>query len=748
MRRLMWFAIGYAMACALGAYLIRQGLLLWVCLGIAGAIGCFLLRKDPLARRAAVVFVGFCIGCGVFHCYDIIHIAPARLADGRIQEIRLRADSYGWETDYGCCVDGTIELEGRNYRMRLYLDENIPITPGDEILVEAKLRLTDEGGTREPTFHRSNGILLLGYQREELTILQGTPTWRDYPGILRQKAAHLLETHISGEAAEFIKALLLGDRTGLSYQRSTDFKVTGTSHIVAVSGLHVSILFSLVYLAAGKNRVLTALLGIPCVMLFAAVAGFTPSVTRAAIMQILMMLSLLCLREYDPPTALSFAALAMLVWNPLVITSAGFQLSVGSVAGIYLYSSRIRGWILERLPGKGKGKRMVARVCGWLSGSIGVSLSAISLTTPLVAVYFHTVSLIGIVANLLVLPLISSVFYGSMAVCLLGLVWPGLASFAGGVLACIIHLIFGIVEILAKIPLAAVYSHSDYIAIWLVFCYVLQGWLIATKQKRPLVTVLLGVLGLCAALSASLAEPLMDDYRVTALDVGQGQCILLQSEGCTYMVDCGGDYDADAADSAVEYLLSQGISRLDGLILTHYDRDHAGGVPLLAYRIDIDRIFLPQTDDTDGLLPQILESTAETQQIIVTEDLRITFGEAAIQIFAPETGDSGNESCAAVLFCRENCDTLITGDMSAFRERQLLTRTELPDLEVLIVGHHGSNTSTSPELLRVTAPDVAMISVGADNSYGHPTQRVLDRLAEFGCAVYRTDQMGDLIYRR
>ena len=245
----------------------------------------------------------------------------------------------------------------------------------------------------------------------------------------------------------------------------------------------------------------------------------------------------------------------------------------------------------------------------------------------------------------------------------------------------------------------------------------------------------------------SYAEPLLDQGRVTALDVGQGQCIVLQSGENTFLVDCGGDYPEDAADIAADYLMSMGINRIDGLILTHYDRDHAGGVRFLVNRLQIDQVYLPDAADSDGELSGVLLSTAGSEHIWLQEDIQISLDGGKITIYAPEGGNSGNESCAAVLFQTENCDTLITGDMSAFRERQLVWRAELPDLEVLVVGHHGSKTSTSQELLNWCAPDVAIISVGADNSYGHPSPEVLRRLTELGCVIYRTDQMGNIIYR-
>lgn len=741
MRGLMWFSLGFAGACGVGAYLFRETGLL-----ILAAV-CFLLmvplvilgRKEKRLLCAAAVMLGMAAGSGWFHGFDTGHIAPARAVDDLIMEIRLTADSYSWETDYGSAVDGSVELEDRSYQVRLYLNEVSEIEPGDVIVTEAKLRLTDEGGVNEPTFHRSNGILLLAYQRGEAAITKGIAGFSEFPGILRQRLKSLIDSCVPSDVSGFAKALLLGDKMGVDYARSVDFKVTGVSHVIAVSGLHVSILFSVVYLLAGKRRILTALIGIPTVLLFAAMVGFTPSVTRAAIMQILMMLALAVNREYDPPTALAFAVVSMLMWNPLEITSAGFQLSVASVAGIYLFNAPVRSWIAERIP---KGK-----LWDGFASAVSVTLSATLMTTPLVAHYYHTISLIGVAANLLIVPVISVIFYGAMLVCLAGWFSAAAGSIAGWLVAWPIRYTYAVAGILADVPLAAVYTRSIYVLIWLIFAYVLIVWVIVSKRRRPLIVTCIGAIGLCMALMASYAEPLLYDYRVTVLPVGQGQCILLQSRGRTFMVDCGGDYDQDAGECAAETLLSHGIRRIDGLILTHYDRDHVGGVEYLAQRIDVGAVFLPQASDSDGRMETMLASIPEAERIWVTEDMTISTDTINLTIFAPEGGTFGNESCAAVLFQSEKCDTLITGDLSAFRERQLLRRVEIPDLEVLIVGHHGSQNSTSAELLAATRPDVAIISVGEDNSYGHPAQETLDRLEEAGCEIYRTDLHGEIIYK-
>ena len=148
-----------------------------------------------------------------------------------------------------------------------------------------------------------------------------------------------------------------------------------------------------------------------------------------------------------------------------------------------------------------------------------------------------------------------------------------------------------------------------------------------------------------------------------------------------------------------------------------------------------------------GLLPDVLAATETAERIWVDTDTDIFFRDCRIRIFAPDGTKSGNESCASVLFQNEKYDTLICSDMSASDERRLLEQKELPDLELLVVGHHGSASSTGAELLYRLRPELAFLSVGRDNAYGHPAPVVLARLLQYGCSVYRTDLSGDLTFR-
>lgn len=743
MRKLMWFTIGFGGSSALAVYCLQNA---WIIPAVmAGIILCalfFFLR----VRRAAMVFLGFSIGMCSYFLFLQYYLIPAHAMDGVHVDTEVRITGYSYETTYGVGVDGEFDLGGNTYNIRLYVNDKIQIRPGDTVKGTFRLCYTAPGGMNDPTYHAGERILLLGYSSGGVELIRRTEeNIRFFAADIAYHIKEQLRQILPGDVFPFAQALLLGDSTQLSYQEETALRLSGIRHIIAVSGLHVSILYSVISVATFRKRFLTALIGFPVLALFAAIAGFTPSVTRACIMVGLMMLSQMFNREYDPPTALAFAALVMLVMNPLVITSISFQLSVGCVAGILLFQTPILEYLKARL-GNPKGKSVSARIKRGFLSSISVSLSAMSLTIPLSAFYFGTVSLVGVVTNLLTLWVVSFVFVCLALLALCSFILPKLAPAFGWLLAWPIRYILSVSGILASFPLSAVYTKSVYVVIWLVFVYILLGIFLISRKRKPLVLLCCGMIGLCGALMASWLEPLSDDVRMTVLDVGQGQSIILQSEGRTYLVDCGGGNPEITADLAADTLLSQGIFRLDGLILTHTDADHAGSAAMLLSRVPADLVLLPVTADPETAEQIRLASQCGTHP--VEDTVQISFGDSSIRVFGPIFAADSNENSLCVLFTAESCDILITGDRGSVGERMLLREPDLPQVDVLVVGHHGSRFSTSAELLERVSPEVAVISVGSDNPYGHPSQEVLDRLEQAGCRIYRTDQQGTIIFRR
>lgn len=743
MRVILWLTLGFAAACGVCAKLWMYRWLIPLAIGMT-VLGLGIMWI-PKLRRFAAVLLGCSLGLGWFCIYHGVYLKPVIPLHGQTVSLHATVSDYSFKTNYGSGVDAVTQVEDKRYKIRLYFDDDRSLQPGDEIEGEFEIDLTTPDAEGRTAYGSMDGAFLIGYQADGVAVI---PT-REAEGlenaaVLRAVIREILRYIFPGDVFPFAQALLLGDTGELSYATDTALQISGIRHVVAVSGLHVAILYGFLRKLLLKNRFLTALLGLPLLAIFAAVAGFTPSVCRACIMVGLTMMAQCVNREYDSPTALSTACLVILLADPMLILSASLQLSVGCVAGILLFSEPIRAWVLQ-LFGELKQKTVKHRFAHCFASSVSVTLGAMSLTTPLSAYYFGAVSLIGIVTNLLVLWAVNFLFIGIMLCCVASLWKLSVGVFLAGLLAWPIRAVLWVATILSKVPVAAVYTKSIYIVLWLVFVYGMLTVLLVMRRRKPGLLIACAGLGLCIALLAGWYEPMSDECRVTMLDVGQGQCILLQAGGRTYLVDCGGDSDTYAADMAAETLLSQGIRRLDGVILTHMDRDHSGGISYLLTRVDADVIFLPATATDEQLA--LAESWTDGQVISVAEDLAVCFDGVNMQIFAPVIVNDSNENSLCVLFSTENCDILITGDRSAFGERHLLRGRTLPDVELLIAGHHGAEDSTCVELLEAVCPETVFISAGEGNRYGLPKDALLDRLAAFGCRVYRTDQHGTIYYR-
>ena len=745
MRKLMWFTIGFAAACAVCAYLLDG---LWpLLLGTAGLCGgiVLLLQKKNWQKICGVILIGCFVGFAWNWAFQVGYTNYAKELDGQTVQTEVLISDYSYQTDKGTVADGRVYYHDRSYQVRLYIYDDVSLKPGDRVQAECKFRYTAKDG--EQTNHPGKGIFLLAYANDDYTYTacQEIPA-RFFAAKLRHQLIDALEGSFPEDTAAFARALLLGDSSTLRYSVNRAFTVSGIRHVIAVSGLHVSVLFSLLWILCFRRIKLVVLIGFPILFIFAAVAGFTPSVVRACIMQALMVLAELFLKEYDRPTALAFSVLVLLGVNPMCITDVGFQLTVSCMIGIINFFGPLYDYFMapNRLGTKNK-KGIVNRIHKWVAATVSISLSTLLTTAPLCAIYFGAISVVAILTNLLTIWLILYIFCGIIAVCMLAFIWQPAAGICAWILSWAIRYVQQIALALGELPFAAVYTCNAYTILWLIFSYLLVALFIIAKKKRP--AILAGAILGCLAISFALSwmEGKNDNFRVTVLDVGQGQCVLLENHKMRYLVDCGGDSGRMVADQTISYLNSRGIFWLDGVILTHYDDDHASGVPYLLEKLQVGQVILPDID-ADSSIRQKLENSHSHKIYWMTCDTVRTLQDAHITLACGREERTDNESGICVLFQPENCDILITGDRNIAGEKDLLEQLALPKLELLIAGHHGSGNATGLALLQKTHPDTVVISVG-DNTYGHPAPQLLERLADYSCRVLRTDKQGTIVFR-
>lgn len=753
-RRLCWLSLSSAAAIALSVYLL-DGMLPFL-LGFCCFSVVFLSRLLPgsLRQKTAWAAAGLALGFLWTGCYQHLARTPARtLISEEYAAYTLEITEYPRESQSGTTLSARILLDGTpGPRLQLYTDHDATtLFPGDTVSAVLKLVAADLSRGEKTSYHESKGIFLIGYGQGEIALLNRPSViplryWPVYAAhILKGSVTALFPADVSG----FLTALLTGDKQSLPYGLYPAFQRAGLAHIIAVSGLHIGFLLGLFSTLFRKRDPFGVGIEISLIFLFAAMTGNAPSALRAAFMASLLLIAPLLHRENDPAITLSAALLFLLLPCPYEIANTGLQLSFAAMAGInWVGIPLFNGWC-DRIPAVDKPLgRLFSSFMRFCLASFCTTVGSLFFTAPLTALYFRSVSLVWPFSNLLVLPLVSIVFSGGLAAAVIGIFSPFLGGLAAALIAWPARWIMTISKWLAALPFSSLSLLSGYLALWFATAYfILFLWYLGRKRIRPLIPAVALILTLPVALYVQNRQLYRYPLTVTALDVGQGASTLFFSRGETLLVDCGGNNFSNAGDLAADQLQAMGCSRLDTLVLTHCHSDHANGVLELMARLPVSHLILPDTDRDSSLRQEILDvaAAANCQIEFLTQDTQLTLGDARFSLFAP-LGDGGsNEEGLSLLCSLDGYDILLTGDMNDTVEKRLVKYKNLPDIELLMVGHHGSSTATSEALLLATQPDAAVISSGY-NSYGHPSPEVLERLGALGCDIYRTDGMGTITF--
>lgn len=783
MRKLAWFSAGFGAACLWACYFETGAAALLVpaaLLGLALAVWLsarpgpgeppILLRRPktrgPLSRYARYQFsrraLAACLGgvaaLGWAAAYSALFRAPAEHWVGEDVPISGEVFSYPALTSIGG-YSVTIRLEGGLFApdVLAYGPEDWgTLKPGDKISCAARVKPSTHTRGGETTYYTAKGVYLLAYCGEGAEIqTAGKAPLRHWPALCAHKLREGIYAAFDDTAAPIAAAVTLGDKTGLDDALYSAFSRAGLMHAAAVSGFHVGFLVQMA-LALWGGRRKTALAIIPGLVFYALMAGATPSAFRAVIMQSALLTAPLARREADPPSALAAALLVLLIQNPFAAASVGLQLSFASVAGILLAAEPLFRWMYRPLKKKRPAGGRKLEMILWRAGrtalaGVSASLGAMLFTTPLTALYFGQILILSPLSSALVLWALSLLMMCALVLGTLAVFLPGPAAALGALAGLLGHYARWAALLLGRFPFASLSADNAYCLIWLGGVYLVLAAAVLGRErpKRPLVCVGALALLLCAAIGLGRLEAELADLTVTALDVGQGSSTALLSGGTAALVDCGGDGSRSAGDTAADYFAAMGRTRLDLLALTHFDVDHFNGVEQLFRRMRVDRVAVPPGDaDSESLARLRALAEAEGAQVIlVDEAAHIPLGEAELTLFPPLGGGTSNESGLFALCSRGDFDVLITGDADAFVERMLVKYCPIPDIEVLVAGHHGSKNSSCGDFLAATAPELVLISAGAGNAYGHPAQETLDRFAAMGSQVFRTDERGTVTVR-
>lgn len=602
----------------------------------------------------------------------------------------------------------------------------------------------------------------ISYRLNQAIILEKTKNYSKVKeGLYRFRAAlsDKLSENLPGEESALMKTILLGEKWELDQEVKKAYQRNGIAHILAISGLHVSMLgmgFYYLLRKCGMPMKLSAVAASFFLILYGIMTGFSVSALRAILMFSLHMLAVAVGRTYDMLTALSLTAAVLLISQPLYAIYGGFVFSFGCVLGL---------GVLTPVLTEGKGG-LFSEKKHFLTRGIKCILSTLSMgviTLPVYLWYYYQFPVWSVFLNLLVIPLMSYLMAAGILLLAVSVICP-LAAFP---LTSLIKGIFRIFELACAVSesLPAHLVNFGRPRVWQMIFYlgVLLLIILGKKKLKLSVRWLLALI----AVVVLIVRP-GKEMKLTFLDVGQGDGIYLETaDGGRFLID-GGSSSVSSVGSyrLIPFLQFQGTRRLDAVFVTHPDADHCNGIKeILEFGPDngicVEYLILPDIDEeTKCDEYKSLVQAAEQNCVPVTyisRGQKLQRGDLTITCLHPQKGyetDDANEYSIVLELVYGDFSALLTGDLEGEGEQSFLeyqrkreSSSQKENLTVLKVAHHGSKYSTPKELLEMTDPDIAVISAGEDNRYGHPHEELLLRLKEQGCHIYQTMESGAITLR-
>ena len=569
------------------------------------------------------------------------------------------------------------------------------------------------------------------------------------------------------ETRGVVLGILLGDKSSIEEDVRQNFADSSLSHILAVSGTHISyvvicisVLFKKLKLNKNIRKVLTSLV----LFMYLYLVDFSVSATRAVIMSTIVIMQMLFYRKQDTITTIAFSSIIILINNPYSILNIGFLLSYGGTIGIILFVNRIS--IESKEDFFQRFKRYLKDICI-------VTISAQTIIMPIIIYYFNTVSFTFIISNI-----IASLIIGPII--MIGLVIIAISFFKIPIISLIIRfynilivILVRTADIISKIPMSKIYLKTPttleiifyYSVVFLIALliyikksnrkfikktiqidiYNLKNFFINNRNK---VLIFISIVILISITSIKIPKEL----KINFIDVGQGDsCLITTPQNKKVIVDSGGSESYDVGKNVLlPYLLDKRITKIDYIMISHFDTDHCKGFEYVLENIKVKNVIISKQSETSENFKQIMKIIRKKRinLIIVQKGSKIKIDNfTTVDILSPQSeniADNMNDNSIVAKFEAYNFSILFTGDASEKIEKELIKEKINLKSDILKVSHHGSKTGTSEEFLKSVKPKIALIGVGENNKFGHPTKDVIKRLTENKIKIYRTDTDGEI----
>lgn len=721
-----------------------------------------------------------CLAVTVF-LFMLLHAKPVHYTDyssfqkrnvtvtGRVYRKELREQKTGeglvlylklFPSDKGKAAQGAdTGPPGKRVICYLKAGEREP-EMGSVVQLEGKLacfeRASNPGQFDAYSYYRISGI---SYRLNQAKVLAKTTKYNRFLESayrLRRLFSGVLEKNLPPREASVMQTMLLGEKEGLDRELKALYQRNGIAHILAISGLHISMLGMGLYKLLRKRGVsmnAAAAVSMVLMVFYGVMTGFSVSAVRAVLMFCLRMAAIFVKRTYDMLTALGLAAVFILLSQPLYLYHSGFVFSFGCALGIGLV-----------LPALAEGEYAKKPVVKEITGGLGVAV----ITLPIYLWFYYQFPIYSVALNLLVIPLMSLLMGAGLLVLVLGILWPlGTVPFQF-MIKSILMLYEGACSFCDHLPGRLLTPGKP--AIWQIVVYLIALALLVLYKRKLRMGVKWGIVAMAVVI---LTLPLRSGLKITFLDVGQGDCIYIENGGKScYLVD-GGSSSVSSVGTyrIIPFLKAQGVSCLNAVFVTHPDEDHYNGIIELLkegvlHGIEIKHLVLPDIaregrDDGYKELEQAADASG-TKVSYISRGQKISDGRLMLTCLHPSSGYQAGEANAYSIVLSVtygNFAAILTGDVEGEGEEEMMrflekekNADELTDkittdkVTVLKAAHHGSRNSSPEAFLDSTCPIYTVISCGENNSYGHPHAELMERLEEYGTKILITYETGAVTF--
>lgn len=709
-------------------------------LSIPIAVIILLITKN---KKIIVILICLIISIGYV---SILENKYSKISDMPIKEmVTIISDIQ--EKEYKKVCTAKIVRNNKKILINIKMSQNIPsIKYGDLLYIEGEFKQPEEArnykGYNYKQYLKTKKIIGT-VELEKAKILKSSNG--SFIHNIQKYIKDTINGTLTDEEGNLLLAILLGDKDKLSEDIQESFKTSNLSHMLAVSGAHVSyIILGLTYVL--QNSIIGKKNGkIVCIIFllaFMAITNFTPSVTRACIMAILTLLSSIIYRKSDVYTNISVAALITLIFNPYSLLDLGFQLSYGGTIGIIIFIKRIQE------------KKSNSKVINYIKQMALVSIYANIIIIPIMMYHFNTVSFTFIISNIMASPILGIIVITGFLFIITSITVKPLTRLIAIFIKPILSILIKISQICSKLPFSNILVVTPYmfnvISYYAIILYCIKS---KKNNKCKIIICLLIVLILINFIIYIFPQKL----RIFFIDVGQGDStLIITPDKKTVLIDGGGSDSFDVGEKVLlPYLLDRRILKVDYVLISHFDTDHCGGILTIMEKVKVKNIIISEQAEHSENYERFkkLMIHKRIRLIEVKKGDKIKIGRySEFKILFPTSRllseNPLNNNSIVAQFNYNNFKMLFTGDIEKLAEQQIL-KTEKAEIraDILKVAHHGSKTSSIPEFIKAVRPKIALIGVGKNNTFGHPNQQTIKNLENIKCRIYRTDLQGEIIIK-